>query len=57
VNRRHVRQFAETAAILMLSTLFFELSSAQEINKNAETVMVTYHAKPGSEAAAQPPVS
>jgi hypothetical protein len=34
--------------VLMLSTLFQEFSTAQN-NAKPETVLVTYHAKPGSE--------
>lgn len=50
MNGRHVGQFRVTAVVLMLSTLFLGLSAAQQTNEKPETVMVTYHAKPGSEA-------
>ena len=51
MNGRHIGQFAVTAAVLTLSTLFLGLSVAQQSKDKPETVIVTYHAKPGSEAA------
>jgi hypothetical protein len=50
MNRSHIGKFAVAAAVLTFSTLFLGLSAARQTNDKPETVIVTYHAKPGSEA-------
>lgn len=50
MNGQQICKFALTGAVLIFSSLWFPAVSAQQASETPETVLVTYHAKPGSEA-------